>query len=105
LHGQVGDVLPVRYDPENRSEMVIDVPAIQAQAEEATRRLDQEAVARGRRSLEGEADAPSEQGPLQGVLGQLAELTELRRELDAGRIGPDEYQRRRREIAPTDEPG
>jgi hypothetical protein len=105
LHGQVGDVLPVRYDPENPSEMVVDVPAIQAQNEEEGRRLDQEAVARGRRSLEGDGGAPPEQSQLQGVLGRLAELTELRRELDAGRIEPDEYQRRRREIAAADEPG
>jgi hypothetical protein len=108
LRGRVGAVLPVRYDPHDRSAMALDVPAIRAEVEEATRRRDREAVARGRRLLEGGSDAPPENGPrasLAGLREQLAELTELRRALDAGQIGPDEYQRRRRLIAPTDEPG
>lgn len=107
LRGRVGDVLPVRYDPEDRTAVVIDVPAIRAEIDEAERRLHQEAVARGRRVLEGEVNAPAEGVPgaqLQGVREQLVELTQLRRALDAGQIGRDEYQRRRREIVPTDEP-
>ena len=51
LRGQVGDVLPVRYDPEDPSDAVIDVPALQAEAEEKQRRLHEQAVARGRRAL------------------------------------------------------
>jgi hypothetical protein len=108
LRGRVGDVLPVRYDPEDRSELAIDVPAIRAEVEGAERRLNEEAVARGRRALEGEADAPAEGFPgarLQAVREQLAELTELRRALDAGEIGHDEYQRRRGEIVPGDQRG
>jgi hypothetical protein len=109
LRGRVGDVLPVRYDPEDRSAVVIDVPAIRAEVDEARRRLDEEAVARGRRALAGEVDKPPEGRasgvPLQGVREQLVQLTELRRALDAGEIERDEYQRRRRQIIATDEPG
>jgi hypothetical protein len=108
LRGQVGDVLPVRYDPNDLSAVVLDAPAIRAQLDEAQQRLDQEAVARGRRTLEGEVDPAVEKAPpvaLQGVQDQLVELTELRRALDAGQIGPDEYQLRRRQIVATDEPG
>jgi hypothetical protein len=106
--GRVGDVLPVRYDTEDRSAVAIDVPAIRAEVDEAQQRLDREAVARGRRALEGGAAAPQEEGagvPLQGAREQLVELTNLRRALDAGEIGPDEYQRRRRQIVATDELG
>jgi hypothetical protein len=106
IRGRVGDVLTVRYDPEDQSAVVIDVPAIRAEVDEAERQLKQEAVARGRRVLEG--DAPPERVPgsqLHGVREQLVQLTDLRRALDAGQIGPDEYQRRRLQIVPTDEPG
>ena len=70
---------------------MIDVPAIRAEVDEAKRQLDQEAVARGRRALEGEVDASPEGVPgvpLQGVREQLAQLTKLRRALDAGQIAP-----------------
>ena len=60
LRGRVGDVLPVRYDPDDQSAVVIDVPAIRAEVDEAKWQLDQQAVARGRRALEGEVDASPE---------------------------------------------
>jgi hypothetical protein len=104
LHGNVGDVLPVRYDPRDQSAVVIDVPAIRAELDDTMRRRDQEAVARGRRVLEGQIDAPPENASLAGLHQQLVELTELRRAFDAGLIGSDEYQRRRGLIAPSDEP-
>ena len=47
----VGDVVPVRYDPSNRS-VVIDTPAIRAKADEKTRRIQQESVARARRTID-----------------------------------------------------
>jgi hypothetical protein len=49
----VGDILPVRYDPKNRSEAVVDVAAIRAQAEESRQRMDQDTLARARRELNG----------------------------------------------------
>ena len=107
LRGRVGDVLPVRYDPEDRSEVMIDVPAIQAEGDAKRRRLDDEAVAAGRRRLEGQIEPPGDSvtgAQLQGAHEQLVALTDLRRAYDAGEIGHDEYQRRRREIVP-DEPG
>ena len=108
LRGWVGDVLPVRYDPEDRSAVVIDVPAIRAEVDEAQQRRDREAVARGRHALEGGAAAQQEGGasvPLQGAREQLVALTKLRQALDAGQIGPEEYQQQRRQIVSTDEPG
>jgi Protein of unknown function (DUF3592) len=57
LRGRVGDVLPVRYDPEDRSAAVV-TPAIRAELEDAAHRLDEEAVARGRQQLEGGGGAP-----------------------------------------------
>jgi hypothetical protein len=107
LRARVGEVLPVRYDPQDRSSAAIDLPAVRAQVEEAQRRVDQEALARGRSALEGRP-APSQEGApgarLEGVREQLVELTNLRRSLDAGEIGPEEYQRRRAEIAPPTMP-
>lgn len=50
---KVGDILPVRYDPEDRSEAVVDVPAIRAQQEESRGQMGQGAVARARRELDG----------------------------------------------------
>jgi hypothetical protein len=50
---KVGDILPVRYDPEDRSAAVIDVPAIRAQTDERQRQTDLETLARARRELEG----------------------------------------------------
>jgi hypothetical protein len=58
LRGQVGDVLPVRYDPDDQSDVVIDVPALQAEADEKQRRLHEAAVARGRQALGGASDSP-----------------------------------------------
>jgi hypothetical protein len=63
-----------------------------------------QAVAGGRRVLEGQVDALAD-----GLTGahfgeQLVELTKPRRAYDAGQIGHDEYHGRRREIVPTDEP-
>jgi hypothetical protein len=52
LRGQVGDVLPVRFDPQDRSAMTVDVLALRAEAEEADRRRDEAAIARGRRRLD-----------------------------------------------------
>jgi hypothetical protein len=49
----VGDLLPVRYDPRDQSSVVIDTPAIRAQAEEKQQRVDQESIARARRELGG----------------------------------------------------
>jgi hypothetical protein len=108
LRGRVGEVLPVRYDPEDPSSAVIDVPAIQAEVDEANRLRDEEAVARGRRAIEGQPDTPPAGSPaaaLQGIGKQLAELTELRRALQAGEIGQDEYERRRQQIVATEPPG
>ena len=107
LRGRVGDVLPVRYDPQDRTSAVIDVPAIRAEVEEAERRLDQEAVARGRGALEDGVEAPADEAPadqLDSLRERLVELTDLRRARDAGEIGHDEYERRRREIRAADEP-
>jgi hypothetical protein len=50
---KVGDILPVRYDPENRSDAVVDVAAVRAQAEESRRQRDQDTLARARRELDG----------------------------------------------------
>jgi hypothetical protein len=50
---KVGDILPVRYDPEDRSAVVVDAPAIRAQSDEKRRQLDQAAVERARRELGG----------------------------------------------------
>jgi hypothetical protein len=102
LHGRVGDVLPVRYDPDDHSALAIDVPALRAELESARRRRDEEAVARGRRRLDCAVDPPT---AAQGVGAQLAELTQLRRALDAGQIDPGEYQRLRRQIVSGDRPG
>lgn len=57
LHGNVGDVLPVRYDPDDRSAMAIDLPALRDQLDAAQRRRDEDAVARGRRRI-GSTDEP-----------------------------------------------
>ena len=108
LRGQVGDVLPVRYDPDDRSAVAIDVPALRAEADEKARRLNEEAVARGRRALGGEGDSPAAAIPgagFQAAREQLVELMNLRRAYDAGQIGRDEYERRRNELAPKGEPG
>jgi hypothetical protein len=101
LRGAVGDVLPVRYDPDDHSAMALDVPAIQAEHDEAQRRRDQQAVTQARRAIDGKVQAPSpDSASLQSVQAQLAELTKLKRALDTGQIGPAEYQRRRRQIVP-----
>lgn len=49
----VGDILPVRYDPKNRSGAVVDVAAIRAQVEASRRQIDQDRLARARRELDG----------------------------------------------------
>lgn len=51
---RVGDILPVRYDPKNRSAAVVDVAAIRAQAEASRQQVDQAALARARRELDGQ---------------------------------------------------
>jgi hypothetical protein len=50
---KVGDILPVRYDPENRSKALVDIAAVRAQAEESRGQMDQDALARARRELDG----------------------------------------------------
>jgi hypothetical protein len=47
----VGDILPVRYDPEDRSTVVVDAPAIRAQSDQKRSQIDQAAVERARREL------------------------------------------------------
>jgi hypothetical protein len=48
---KAGDVLPVRYDPKDRSVVVVDAPAIRAQSDQKRRQIDQAAVERARRGL------------------------------------------------------
>ncbi len=47
----VGDILPIRYDPDDHSAVVIDAPAIRAMRDEKHRTSDLEAVERARRRL------------------------------------------------------
>jgi hypothetical protein len=58
----IGDVLPVRYDPEDHSKVVVDTPALTAKSEEiaardriATAEEQAQAVARGKAKLHGNA--------------------------------------------------
>jgi hypothetical protein len=53
LGGRPGQVLPVRYDPDDRSDIALDMPAIIAAREEAEQQSNQEAIARGREMLGG----------------------------------------------------
>ena len=50
---KAGDILPVRYDPEDHSEVMVDAPAMRAKADEKQRTGQLEAVERARRELEG----------------------------------------------------
>jgi hypothetical protein len=49
---RVGDLIPVRYDPDDRDTIEIDRVAVEAQREAAARRLEDDAIARGERELE-----------------------------------------------------
>jgi hypothetical protein len=48
----VGDLIPVRYDPADHSKIEIDGKAIQAQRDAAAHEVDEQAIAEGERKLD-----------------------------------------------------
>ena len=57
---RVGDLIPVRYDPADRSKIDIDGAAIKAQRLEQERELNEQAIARGEQELEQSSGSPPE---------------------------------------------
>ena len=53
----VGDLIPVRYDPADRSKIELDRQEISAQKKARARDLNAEAIARGEKALEGSSTA------------------------------------------------
>ena len=49
---KAGDIVPVRYDPDDHSDVVVDAPAMRAKADERQQQGQAEAVAQARRKLE-----------------------------------------------------
>lgn len=63
----VGDTVPVRFDPGNRSAVVLDIPALEARHREKTladyaarQRADDEKIARAQARIEGRAWDPGD---------------------------------------------
>jgi hypothetical protein len=50
---KVGDILPVRYDPDDHSDAVVDTPAVKAGADETRTAAQEAAVEQARRQLDG----------------------------------------------------
>jgi hypothetical protein len=48
----VGDLIPVRYDPADRSKIEIDGNAMEAQRDAAAREVDEQAIAEGEQKLD-----------------------------------------------------
>ncbi len=51
-HAQVGDLIPVRYDPEDRSKVEIDAPAMKAQQSAKMQEVKEQALASGEQDLD-----------------------------------------------------
>jgi hypothetical protein len=52
----VGDLVPVRYDADDRTKIALDEPAMKAQLEDRAAAARQRAIERGERALEGHPD-------------------------------------------------
>jgi hypothetical protein len=55
---RVGDLIPVRYDPADRSKIDIDGDALRAQQVEQERQVHEQAIARGEQELEQSSGSP-----------------------------------------------
>lgn len=51
-HAMVGDLIPVRYDPEDRSKIEIDGHAMEARRKAGTQALGEQAIAGGEQELD-----------------------------------------------------
>jgi hypothetical protein len=57
--GMVGGLIPVRYDPEGRSKIEVDIPVLNARREATTARTKADAIARGEAALRRHSEPPT----------------------------------------------
>jgi hypothetical protein len=103
-----GDIVPVRYDPDDRSKVEVDVPALSAERDKESQSLRDEAVARAEDKLDGietpeprifgSAAEDRRQRKEQARAGRerqkarrAAQLEKLTRKHDQGLIGDEEF--------------
>ena len=109
-----GDIVPVRYDPDDRSKIEVDVPALEAQRDAEQQALQKEAIAQGEAQLAG-GGAPGS-GPVgtsaaedrrerkeQARAGRerqkarrAAQLEKLTRKHDQGLISDEEFEAKKK---------
>ena len=80
---RVGQKLPVRYDPDDLTNVVVDKAAIKAAQNQATHRMEEQVRERAVRELRGEnpdEDVPTLDPDLAASDPELAELVELEKQ-------------------------
>lgn len=108
LEGQIGQVLPVLYDPNDPSSMTVDVASFREQRDRAKQLQQQQVLERSRQAIQAEDASvqPTPGLPSLGIAGSapqenialVEKLTKLRQEFNSGQIGAEEYQSRRQAI-------
>jgi hypothetical protein len=94
-----GDILPMRYDPDDRSQVEIDIPKLREKIAREKQQRRHEAVSRGEAQLAGDvprADSSEEQAMPPGRAAErIAAILELKKAHDAGTITEAEFQARK----------
>jgi hypothetical protein len=101
-----GDIVPVRYDPQDRNKVEVDSAAMQAAHDAQTAQRDQAAVHRAEAELAGEraADEQAAETRARG-LEEIQEIVDLKKAHDAGTISDAEFEARKAAMKEKLRPG